>query len=415
MAGLRLRLTLLFTGALAVGLLVLAVIAVQTDSELRQESLEGEMNRRVAASTRLLYYSADGKLRLDGVKDDDATVGTPEILVMSGTGAAPRLVFASRGPHLPLRRADVTAATRRAVRSQATVSATVEDRRGEAVRLVAAPFYNDETELPAGAVVSAASLETNEEDHRDLIIAMAIGCAVLLALAAAAGYLLAGRSLRPAERGLAEQEEFLADAAHELRTPIASIRATLEAAELDPSTRDAAVERARRVSERMGDTVEALLTRARLRAGTDRPEPVALRLDQLVEDVAADAVAAGEAVLRTQPSVVRGDPTLLRIAIRNLLDNALRHGGGGVDAPVEVSVAGGNVEVADRGPGLPPGAALGDGRRFAGASPGGTGLGLSIATRIAAESGGSLSCAARPAGGALLRLELPEDDGGTGA
>jgi signal transduction histidine kinase len=400
---------MLFTAALAAGLFVLAAIAVETDSELRRESLEGEMERRVAASSRLLYYSAGGALRLDGVKDDDATTGTPEVLVLRGTGPRPELIFESRGPHLPLRGADLAAISRRAVAAETTERARVEDRRGEPVLLVAAPFYHDETELPAGAVVSAASLVANDDAHRELIVSIAIGCGVLLVLAAAAGYLLAGRSLRPAERSLAEQEEFLADAAHELRTPLASIRATLEAADIDPSLRPRAVESARRVSERMGETVEALLTRARLRAGTDAPEPVALRLDQLVEEVSGEAVANGEALLRTEPSVVRGDPRLLRIAVRNLLDNALRHGRPSANSPpVEVSVGRGIVEVADRGPGLPAGG-VEEIHRFTATGSGGTGLGLSIAARIANESGGSLEVDERRSGGALLRLLLPED------
>jgi signal transduction histidine kinase len=396
LAGLRLRLTLLFTAALAVGLFVLAAFAVQTDSDLRRESLEAEMGRRVAASSRLIYYSNRGELRLDGLRDDDATTGTPEVLVLLGTGSEPRLIFRSRGPHLPLARADLTALARRAVLREATVTATVEDRRGGSVRLLAGPFYNDATELPAGAVISAASLRESGAAHDELIVRLALGCGVLLLLAAAAGYLLAGRSLRPAERSIDEQEEFLADAAHELRTPLASIRAVLEAAEMDPTTREQAIGRARAVSERMGDTVEALLTRARLRAGTDRAAPVPLRLDQLVEDVAGEALAVGTATLRAEPSVVTGEPSLLRIAVRNLLDNALRHGREEGDPPVELTVRAGVVEVADRGPGLPAEAARGGG------------LGLSIARRIAVESAGSLEAEQRPGGGALLRLRLPE-------
>ena len=398
MARLRLRLTLLFTVALAAGLLVLAAIALNTDSDLRQESLEADMGSRVAASSRLIYYSNRGQLRLDGLRDDDATTGVPEVRVLLGTGPRPRLIFKSNGPHLPLAHADVAALARRAVAQQEPVAETVSDRRGEPVRLLAGPFYNDATEQPAGAVVAAASLSANRDAHDELVLRMAVGCGVLLLLAAVAGYLLAGRSLRPAERSIAEQEEFLADAAHELRTPLASIRATLEAAEIDPAIRATALERARRVSERMGSTVEALLTRARLRAGTDRVAPVALRLDQLVEDVAAEAVAEGTAVVRADPSVVVGEPSLVRIAVRNLLDNALRHGRGEEGAaPVEIGVAGGVVEVADRGPGLPPGGIDGSG-----------GLGLSIARRIAVESGGSLSAEQRPGGGALMRLRLPE-------
>ena len=109
-------------------------------------------------------------------------------------------------------------------------------RAGDRVRLLAGPFYRDPEGDAAGAVVSAAALGPTESAHDELVLTIVLACAGLLVLAAGAGYLLAGRSLRPALRGLAQQEALLADAAHELRTPIASIRATLEAAQLDPST-----------------------------------------------------------------------------------------------------------------------------------------------------------------------------------
>jgi two-component system, OmpR family, sensor kinase len=402
---LRLSLTLLFTAAMAIGLAALALLVIHKDSEARLDSLEGAMGRRVSGASRLIYYSAAGRLRLDGLRGDDLTAGTPEVRVFAGTGSRPRQVFVGVRHGLPLSEARLMALAHRAVSTEALVATTVTDARGTRVRLLAGPFFGGTDGDAAGAVVSAASLAATEADHRELVATVVAGCAGLLALAALGGFLLAGRSLRPATRSLAQQEALLADAAHELRTPVASIRATLEAAQLDPGRTDAAVEEARATSARMGDTLDALLAWARLEAGTEPREATELRLDQLVEDAVGEVDGTGRIAVTTEPSIVVGDPALIRIAVRNLLDNALRYGdeeGGGI----AVGVAGGTVTVADRGPGLAA-AALTDGvGRFRSGSPGGTGLGLSIAARVAELHGGELASRDRPGGGTELALSL---------
>jgi two-component system, OmpR family, sensor kinase len=428
---LRLSLTLLFTTAMALGLAALALLVIHKDSEARMDSLEGTMGRRVSGASRLIYYNGRGKLRLDGLREDDLTAGTPEVRVFDGTGPRPRQVFAGVRHELPLSYAQLAAAAQRATASEALVGTTVTDGDGTRVRLLAGPYFRDPNGDAAGAVVSAASLAEIESEHRELVLTIVLGCAGLLLLAAVAGYLLAGRSLRPAARSLAQQEALLADAAHELRTPIASIRARLEAAQLEPAGATAAIEDARATSARMGDTLDALLAWARLEAGAELSEPTELRLDQLVEAVAAEVDPGGRIAVETAPVVVTGDPTLIRIAIRNLLDNAVRHGGdGGAEAglggcgasggeaseaetDVTVAVAGGAVTVADRGPGLPE-AASGEEElaRFRSASPGGTGLGLSIAARIADLHGGRLTVRAREGGGSELTLSFAVDSGG---
>ena len=86
---LRLSLTLLFTAAMALGLAALALLVIHKDSEARLDSLEGAMGRRVSGASRLIYYSNRGRLRLDGLREDDLTAGTPEVRVFAGTGAQP--------------------------------------------------------------------------------------------------------------------------------------------------------------------------------------------------------------------------------------------------------------------------------------------------------------------------------------
>jgi two-component sensor histidine kinase len=419
---LRISLTLLFTVVMALGLAALALVVIHKDSEARMDSLEGVMGRRVSGSSRLIYYSNRGKLRLDGLRDDDLTAGSPEVRAFAGTGANPRQVFAGVRHKLPLDYAQLAAIVHRATATEGLVGTTVTDRDGTRVRLLAGPYYRDPNGNAGGAVVSAASLAGIESEHRELVLTIVLGCAGLLLLAALAGYLLAGRSLRPAARGLAEQEALLADAAHELRTPIASIRATLEAAQLEPAGARAAIESARATSARMGDTLDALLAWARLEAGAERADPSELRLDQLVEDVAGEVDPAGRIAVEVEPVVVLGDPILIRVAVRNLLDNALRHGVGTGDGPAAtVTVAAGAVAVADRGPGMPEAERGGEElTRFRSASPGGSGLGLSIAARIAELHGGELTVRDREAGGSELVIsfgiaptELAPDRAGT--
>ena len=410
---LRISLTLLFTAAMAVGLGALAVLVAHKDSEARLDSLESTMGRRVTGASRLIYYSNRGRLRLDGLREDDLTAGTPEIRVFDGTGARPRPVFAGVQHGLPLGYSTLAAIAHRAALAEGIVTTTVEDGSGDQVRLLAGPFFKDPNGDAAGAVVSAASLTETEAQHRELVLTVALGCGALLLFAAVAGYLLAGRSLRPAARSLAQQEALLADAAHELRTPIASIRASLEAAQIDPGDAGRAIEEARRSSARMGDTLDALLAWARMDAGAELPGMTDLRLDQLVEDVGAELerTGRGRVDVDAEPTVVRGDPNLIRVAVRNLLDNALRHGGGEDDdlPSATVTVARGSVTVGDRGPGIPASGADAGIRRFGPTAPGGTGLGLSIAARIAELHGGELTARDRDGGGSEVVLVLARE------
>jgi signal transduction histidine kinase len=401
---LRLRLTLLFAGAMAVGLAVLGLLVLHKDSEARLDDLEGVMGRRVAGSSRLIYYSNRGRLRLDGLRDDDLTTGSPEVRVYAGTGPHPRLVFAGAERPLPLTYAELVSVAHRATEREEQVAETVSDGDGTAVRLLAGPFFRDPDGNAAGAVVTAASLAPSEAAHQELVVTILGACVGLLILAAGAGYLLAGRSLKPAARSLAQQEGLIADAAHELRTPIASIRASLESAQLDPDAAPAAIESARRTSARMGETLDALLTWARLEAGTESAGMTELRLDQLVEDVVEDLDRGHRIDLATEPVVVRADAALIRIAVMNLVENALVHGPTGA-ARVTVRVADGAVVVRDEGPGLPQELMKEAGiRRFRSGREDGTGLGLWMATRIAEVHGGELIVRSGEGEGTEMRL-----------
>jgi signal transduction histidine kinase len=222
---------------------------------------------------------------------------------------------------------------------------------------------------------------------------------------------LALRFNRAAERieGLVEaQRMMLAGASHELRTPLARIRlaAELLAGDARPDLR---VQIERDVAE-LDDGIEELLLASRLESapGLDAPAPV-----DLLALVAEEAARTG-AEARGEPLLVRGDPRLLRRLVRNLLENAHRHGGG---SPVQARVepgGGGRVRlrVDDAGPGVP---AAERERIFAPfyrppgsrESGSGFGLGLALVRRIARLHAGEARCLERPGGGTRLEVELP--------
>jgi two-component system OmpR family sensor kinase len=215
---------------------------------------------------------------------------------------------------------------------------------------------------------------------------------------------------------------FVADASHELRTPITSIRGYAELFRRGAATRPDDLERAmRRIEDegaRMGLLVDDLLLLARLDQGRplDR-EPVDLAA--LVEDAVGDA----RAVESDRPIelsmdgalLVLGDERRLHQVVANLLDNARRHTPPGTPVQVRLARTDGAVrlEVADRGPGMSPGEASSVFERFYRGDPsrsrssGGTGLGLAIAAAIVEAHSGHISVSSRPGEGATFVVSLP--------
>ncbi|MCP2343803.1 sensor histidine kinase [Actinomadura rupiterrae] len=219
---------------------------------------------------------------------------------------------------------------------------------------------------------------------------------------------------------------FAADASHELRTPVATIRGHAELAlrrpdgvpDDVPDDVRHALGRIQAESVRMGDLVEDLLLLARLDTG--RPladEPV--DLTRMVLDAVADARAAGPdhrwtMELPEEPVVVRGDEHRLHQMLANLLANARTHTPSGtrVDVRLERSAESAVLEVEDDGPGVP--AELRDEvfDRFVRAdrgrsrASGGTGLGLAIVSGVAAAHGGRAELLSSSSG-TVFRVTLP--------
>ncbi len=199
------------------------------------------------------------------------------------------------------------------------------------------------------------------------------------------------------------ERRLLANASHELRTPLARLRVAAGLLEGEPRAKD---EVARSVGE-LDALVEEILVASRLEAGAAKEPFEEVDLTAL----AAEECARARASLSGSVVSVQGDLRLLRRMLRNLIENASRHGGG---SPVEVEVrrapsGAAEVDVLDRGPGVPTDLA---GRifepffRLPGAPDGGAGLGLSIARQVARMHGGELTCEPREGGGTRFRATL---------
>lgn len=217
------------------------------------------------------------------------------------------------------------------------------------------------------------------------------------------------------------QKNFVSDAAHELRSPLAALKIQVQALQRAPdsSTRDLGIKRLTAGIDRAVHLVDQLLVLARQEASaTERMDNERVDLAQIGLLAVAEATPAAQArqidlgVRQANRSLVAGYPEALRILIRNLLDNAIKYtpAGGTVDLDVVQTPAGIVLSVEDNGPGIPPSDRDRVSDRFyriSGTTPDGSGLGLAIVKAIADIHGANLSIDASPRlGGLRVQVEF---------
>jgi two-component system OmpR family sensor kinase len=218
--------------------------------------------------------------------------------------------------------------------------------------------------------------------------------------------------------------QFAADASHELRTPVTTVRGYAElyrSGALDePGELAEAMRRVEQETVRMGELVDDLLRLARLDQGR-QVERTAVDLAAVVRDAGRDAQATEPdrpiTVEADGAAVVPGDERLLRQLVANLTANALVHTESTVAIHLRASVEGDRavVEVRDEGPGMAPEVAERVFERFYRADPsrsrhsGGSGLGLAIVEATVHAHGGAVAVTTVPGEGTTFRVELPTD------
>jgi heavy metal sensor kinase len=450
----RVRVTLAFSGVMAIVLVAVGLfLYVRMEAQL-DHSINQGLRSRAGEVSALARDATSGSLSGSAVspliEKDEAFA---EIMTTDG-----RVVDAS--PQVDgmaaLGGADLERATSEPVFLERGTLAGVEGP----VRVLAVPVDVGGRRLVA---VVGSSLGDRNEALNSLRKLLLIGGPVALLLASLAGYGMAAAALRPVEamrRRAAEisasepgerlpvpeardelsrlgetlnamlarleavlerERRFVDDASHELRTPMALHRIELELALLHATTEDElrdAIGSATEEIDRLIQLAEHLLVVARSENGQVEIEAAPFA----VEDVLAAIVArfgvraeqAGTSVSYEPPppgTMIEADRSRIEQALTNLVENALRHGGGAVRLSARADGDRIELHVTDHGPGIPAefiGRAF---ERFSRADTAresaGTGLGLAIVDSIARAHGGSADARNRPEGGADVWIELP--------
>ncbi len=441
--------------------LLLAIVALEIPLALNlSRRVDAEVKSEAASGAQLVAASASG--RLDRVEELE------ELLRAAGTDLGGRVIVTDRRGRLVADSAG-TGLRGSAYGSRPEIAAALtgqqqqgtrhSDSLGEDLLFTAVPVVrNGRTEGTVRVTQSVA--EVQSEVRSDIFALIAIGAGVLL-LGLGLAWILAGSIARPLRaladtarriaaghldervrpEGSSEQQEmaeafndmtgrlahavvsqrdFVANASHQLRTPLTGMRLRLEAAALksqDPAVRRE-LEAAERETERLASLLNGLLALARERTPPPEAPPLALA----PELAAAAERWAGPAALKAQQIVVAADPAArvrvsredLAIIFDNLIENAIKYSPPDTRIDVESRLERGEalVAVADRGPGLPPGEEERLFERFyrgsaAVAHGAGTGLGLAIVRTLAERWGGTAEIADRAGGGARAVVRLP--------
>jgi signal transduction histidine kinase len=271
-------------------------------------------------------------------------------------------------------------------------------------------------------LVATPLSDVTREQH-EVQEAMVIGIPIALLIAATGGLYLASVGLRPITEALRTQRQFMADASHELRTPVSVARVSAEVA-LSREHRDEGEYREALTivageAQRLSRLVDDMLVLARADAGGYALRSVDLYFDEIVAECrrAVDVLAAERGVtirsLGATDISVQGDEDLLRRLVLNILQNAVQHTPSGGDVEVELVSEPGRVRlrVSDHGPGIPAADQARIFDRFVqlDVSRGrqGTGLGLPIARWIAEAHRGILVLESSGSGGSTFTVVLP--------
>lgn len=393
MGRLRRRLVVLAVAVVAVVLAVTGFVLVLQHRSRLVDGVDDSLRTRAAELVAEFSTGRDGEIGVTDLEDQAAQVTT-----LDGTVVASSVNLTGEAPIGPIPEDGEI------VRTTATLPVEDDDYRVLSVR-------GDSADV---VVHVAENIDDIADSTRTLAISLAMAFPLVVAALGVLTWALVGRTLRPVRSAALRQEQFVADASHELRSPLARVRNRLEVDLAHPEGVDP-VETTRAV---LAETraLEALVADLLDLANGQQAQPDELvDLDEIVlSEVEALRTGASVAIDVSDVSgaAVRGRRSHLTRVVRNLLDNALRHARTVVR--VVLREAGDTVllQITDDGPGIPPDKRSVVFERFAtldGArTPGhGAGLGLAIAREIVEAHGGSIVVAESSEGGASVRVDLP--------
>lgn len=411
---LRLRLTIWYVATFGLIILLLgaglfAVIRYQISQQLDNSLRDATLELVRAARIREIEQASVGGRVIDVVDELNIPDRVLYLLDENGNPIEPAKV----DPWI------VQAARRAARTGQITVTREMPDDR--TLRLHGLRF-----KLASGqqlVAVAIADQEELEERYADLIAAFLGSAFAALVLVAAGGFLLVRQSTAPIERSIEFMRRFMADAAHELRTPITILRTRAEIALQQPresADYASALHGIEAESRRLGSIVDSLLVLARADAGERQIEKERIFLD----DIAIDAAGAASVVARQknveitvddfEEAPIEGDAVLIRQLAMILLDNAVKFTdpGGRVRVGVAMQEGKPTFSVDDTGIGIEPEDLSRVFQRFfrgetARSRTEGAGLGLSIAGWIAGEHAANISLKSEPGKGTNVVVTFP--------
>ena len=404
----RWRLTVVFACVMAILLAATGIFVHQRLRSSLDNSVLASLQAHAADVAALAQQAdtglADAKLAGVGTQPQLAQIVDAAGRVRDSTPGLPRRPLISPAALAQARRGDLVVRDTHVADDQP-------------VRLLAVAITAQHQRLVA---VVGQSLEEHNQAIDDLTQVLLLGGPAALLLASLAGYALTGAALRPVEIMRRRERRFIADASHELRSPLTMLRTELELMARDePSGADleAATASAIEETERLGRLADDLLLLTR--ADSERFELRAAPLlpAALVDDAVTRArrrpsaagirIAVGDVV----DTAVLADRDRVGQALDNMLDNALRYAAGEVELTARCAGASIEIHVRDDGPGFPlaflPRAWERFSRADAARSDDGAGLGLSIIRTIAELHGGSADAENRPGHGADVWISLP--------
>ncbi|HMA42460.1 MAG TPA: HAMP domain-containing sensor histidine kinase [Gemmatimonadales bacterium] len=414
LARLRLRLTLWYGGVFT---LILALLGGGIFLAVRHQlarQLDASLRTATAALQRAARIREVERARATGPVVDAVTelhIPDRELYLLDGDGV----------PVAPPVAPDWIRAAARRVTSGNAATLDVNVPGGREVRLHAERFSGGSgTSYLAVALADRVELEDRYASLIEVFVAAAL---VALLLVAGGGYVLVRQSTAPVERSMEQMRRFMADAAHELRTPVTLLRTRADVAlgQERAAERDAETLRAvGREAERIGAIVGDLLTLARADAG-ERP---AARETLYLDDQAADAVESIRALAQRagvalevgafEEAPVTGDPVLVRRLLLILLENAVKFTPPGGHVRLDVAVRDGQraVVISDTGPGIAPADLPHVFERFyrgesARQGTEGAGLGLAIARWIADLHDARIDIQSSPGDGTRVAVSFP--------